>query len=439
MGGEGKRFSSSLPKQFHRLSGKKVYLYTLETFVKSQLFKEIILVCHKSYIDEIANDIQALRNTSSPIRVIAGSDTRQLSSEIGIKSSLFDYVLIHDAVRPFVSLTILEDNIEALKKFDACDTCIPSADTIVHSKDQELITSIPDRSKYLRGQTPQSFKKDLLIKAHENALKNNITNASDDCQLITTDPIHIVKGSETNIKITSSFDLCIAEHLLRLKVTPLNSIHKTSLKGKTYVVTGATGGIGQEICNLLESENATIIRLSLSSSEHPIDLTDFNSSKILFEKLEKTYGAFDGLINSVGYLKISPLKNLKAKDLSDLIDKNFTALTHSCKLCPLKEEAHIINIASSSYSRGRENYAIYSAMKAAVVNFTQGLSEEMPKLSINSIIPPRTQTDMRLKNFPKENLSTLLHPKHTAEKVVEILKVKNMTGMTVEIKKGNET
>lgn len=207
IGGEGRRFGSPTPKQFHLLGGKPVYTHAFETLLKTNLFDEILLVCHRDWKNEV-----------NGAKVVEGGATRQESSYLGIKgfSSLPDIILIHDGVRPFVTEKILVENIEGAFLHGAIDTCIPSADTLVHAPDGKIISSIPKRQEYLRGQTPQTFRADWILEAHEWARKQGIENATDDCQLLLQmgRPITIVKGCETNLKITSEFDLLFAENLL---------------------------------------------------------------------------------------------------------------------------------------------------------------------------------------------------------------------------------
>src|SRR5690606_27073266 len=126
---------------------------------------------------------------------------------------------IHDAVRPFVSERILQENLIALEEHDAVDTCIPCTDTIVYAPNSKQITSIPVRAHYLRGQTPQSFSYKLIRKAHELAKEQNISNVSDDCQLVLRlgNSVHVVEGEESNLKITSELDLFLAQQYLRLE------------------------------------------------------------------------------------------------------------------------------------------------------------------------------------------------------------------------------
>lgn len=208
MAGQGKRFSDEQPKQFYFLAGEKIYLRTLDRFATSNLFEEIILVCDH----ELIHQIQAEAGVAH--RVIAGGATRQESSHKGLLACGpgTEIVVIHDAVRPFVSHRILEENIRKAKEFGAVDTCIPTHDTLVHTHDGKTIASIPTRAEYLRGQTPQSFSYPLILNAHQKTKRKNVT---DDCSLILEqgEKVHIVHGDELNIKITTPFDLLIAEKI----------------------------------------------------------------------------------------------------------------------------------------------------------------------------------------------------------------------------------
>ena len=204
MAGEGLRMGSDLPKQFLLLGDRPVYSHALDALISSALFDEIVLVCHPQWLHLMKQ------------RAITGGKTRQESSYLGLKGfrNRPDIVLIHDAVRPFVTEEILKKNVEGAIRFGAIDTCIPSVDTLVYAPDQTMIQSIPNRSHYLRGQTPQTFRMDWILEAHEKALEAGIENATDDCRLVLQlgKPVHIVLGSENNLKITSESDLIMAEH-----------------------------------------------------------------------------------------------------------------------------------------------------------------------------------------------------------------------------------
>ena len=186
MGGKSERFSPTESKQYIDLNGKPLYQWALDTLIQSELFDEIILV---------GKDIE-------------GGKTRQESSFLGIKKASSEHVLIHDGARPFVSLEILHSHINALKYHDAVNTCVPAIDTI-NIVEMSQVISIPPRHTLMQGQTPQSFRKELILKAHTNTKQ---TNATDDCSLILElgYPVHVVLGSQKNFKITTPFDLAFA-------------------------------------------------------------------------------------------------------------------------------------------------------------------------------------------------------------------------------------
>jgi len=437
MAGTGERFGSCTPKQLHRMAGKKIYLHTLDTFLASNLFDEIILVCPEAWMEQIQEDLTAY---PCVVRTTAGGATRQESAFKGLCACNKEtkVVVIHDAVRPFVSIEILQQNVAGALRFHAVNTCIPSADTLVHAPTKEQIAAIPNRSEYLRGQTPQSFSYPLILQAHLHAQQMGYSNSSDDCSLILMQghPIHIVQGNEENIKITSELDLFLAEQILRLRHTSMPARYPhNSLTGKKIAITGGTGGIGSALCKLLEKEGAIAIPLSRSSPQYRGDLTHYSTTQDLFAQILSDHGPLDALVNSIGLLKMAPLHLLSQEEIQSLLATNLLGVIYSCQCAHLKKGAHIINIASSSYARGRKDLAIYASAKAAVVNFTQGLAEEREDLLINTLIPQRTHTPMRSAQFPHENPSTLLTPEEVAQEILLLLKQNSLTGTLVEVRK----
>lgn len=211
MAGIGSRLGGEIPKQFLLLGDKKVYLHTLSVFDSLGIFDELVLVCHPAWQDIVAKEVPHCT-------VITGADTRQKSSWRGLHSfvSTPDIVVVHDVVRPFVSWEILINNIRAAVLHGAVDTCIPMSDTLVHAPHSSLISSIPKREDYLRGQTPQSFRFEILLEAHKAAQEDGLTNVSDDCQLVLRcgHRVYVVEGSEKNFKITTNFDFILASKLI---------------------------------------------------------------------------------------------------------------------------------------------------------------------------------------------------------------------------------
>jgi len=173
---------------------KPLYQQTLEVFEESGLFSEIVLITPET-----------------------GGKTRQESSYKGLLACgpTTQFVVIHDAVRPFVSVDILQRNMDAVYKHHAVNTCIPTYDTINYVEN-DTIVNIPKRSSCMRGQTPQSFYYPLILEAHQ---KTKQTNAPDDCSLVLElgHPIHVVLGAEENFKITTMQDYQFACYLMEQK------------------------------------------------------------------------------------------------------------------------------------------------------------------------------------------------------------------------------
>lgn len=215
--GTGERFGEKIPKQFYKFRNKTLLEYSLDAFENNKNIDEIILVTNPNFRD-LAEEILAKNSYKKISHVLNGGKTRVESSLIGT-SQVPDgaNVLIHDAVRAFVTQKIIDDNIEALKNYEAVGTAIESVDTIIQIDENNVITSIPQRKFLKRVQTPQSFRAELIKKAHEMALKDEDANFTDDCGLIlryNLAPIHIVDGDEINLKITHKNDLKIVENLL---------------------------------------------------------------------------------------------------------------------------------------------------------------------------------------------------------------------------------
>ena len=215
--GTGERFGEKIPKQFYKFRNKTLLEYSIDAFENNSNIDEIILVTNPNFRD-LAEEILAKNSYKKISKVLNGGKTRVESSHIGTSQVPDDAnVLIHDAVRAFVTQKIIDDNVEALQTFEAVGTAIESVDTIIQVDKNNVITAIPPRKFLKRVQTPQSFRANLIKKAHELALKDENANFTDDCGLIlryNLAPIHIVEGDEINLKITHKNDLKIVENIL---------------------------------------------------------------------------------------------------------------------------------------------------------------------------------------------------------------------------------
>ena len=207
--GSGTRMGNAdKPKQFLPIYGKPLMIHTIEAF-------------------EINDDVDKIVIVTNVRGVVAGGNSRQISVYNGLKaveelvSSPDDIIVIHDAARPLISQKIINDNIAVCKKFGAVDTVIKASDTIIRSKDNEIISDIPNRNELYQGQTPQTFKFKIIKDAHEKALKEDIPNVTDDAKLVLSFGIdvHLVEGSAQNFKITTFDDLMMLKALLKIGKT----------------------------------------------------------------------------------------------------------------------------------------------------------------------------------------------------------------------------
>jgi len=214
--GKGERFGENIKKQFYPLKGKPIIVWTLNTFDKIDRIGELIIVVEKEdkefFLKEILNKYQFSKN----IRLAEGGNMRQDSVFNGIMSTSEDVniIVIHDGVRPFVSHEIINNVIDESIREGAAIAAIKENDTTVSSIGG-YIESFFDRNSIYRVQTPQAFKRELIIKGLNKAYKNGFYG-TDDSSLITRmgKKVKIVEGSSKNIKITSRDDLYIAERIL---------------------------------------------------------------------------------------------------------------------------------------------------------------------------------------------------------------------------------
>ena len=225
-GGVGTRMGADKPKQFLNIGNKPIIVHTVEKFVLCNELEKIVVLTPEDWISFTKDLLRKHlgEGLMKRVAVIEGGATRNetimnaiayIEENYGLDDDTI--ILTHDAVRPFVTHRIIKDNIEAVKKYGATDTVIAATDTIVESKDGDIISMIPDRSKMYQGQTPQSFRAKELRDTY-NALtedeKNILTDATK-IYVLKGKPVKLVKGESFNIKITYPYDLEVAETLLK--------------------------------------------------------------------------------------------------------------------------------------------------------------------------------------------------------------------------------
>ena len=223
-GGIGSRMGcTDTPTQFLTLGNKPVIIHTIEKFVINKKIDKIIVLIPKNFINHTNHLIEEYIPHNDDIIVIEGGATRNdtlmnsinyIDENFGIDDN--SIILTHDSVRPFVTHRIIEDNIDAAKRYGACDTVVPSTDTIVESINGKTIESIPVRDYYYQGQTPQSFNIKKLFNLINSLTEEESNILTDACKIfaLKDEDVYLVDGEVTNIKITYPYDLKLANTIL---------------------------------------------------------------------------------------------------------------------------------------------------------------------------------------------------------------------------------
>jgi 2-C-methyl-D-erythritol 4-phosphate cytidylyltransferase len=219
--GKGSRMKGPTRKQYLELSGRPVLSYSLITFDACTLIEEIFLVVPKNDIDACRNKIISALDLKKKVHLISGGVHRQDSVYNGLLSVgkqpdiVSDIVVIHDGVRPFVRPEDLTACIRCTKKVDACILGTPASDTLKRVDKSQRIEKTLDRKNIWLTQTPQAFKYDLIMEAHEAARRDRVIG-TDDASLVERlgKDVKIIDGNRYNIKITVKEDLAVAHALI---------------------------------------------------------------------------------------------------------------------------------------------------------------------------------------------------------------------------------
>lgn len=207
-GGKGIRMGM-VYKQFSTISGKEILLYSVEKFFDYGV-KKIILVLPQ---EKISLGESIVSEFGSKICVVAGGEKRQDSVYNGFKETSADIVLIHDAVRPFISVDLIDRIVKGVKKFGICAPGLPVRDTLkIYKKDEILWTR--DRSNLLQVQTPQGFKREILAHIVSLFSKHSFTDEMAFAEKLNYE-IHWVEGDPFNMKITYPSDMKLAEAIAK--------------------------------------------------------------------------------------------------------------------------------------------------------------------------------------------------------------------------------
>lgn len=226
--GVGQRMrNGGLPKQFLKLMGKPIIIYTLEKFEESQEIDRMIVVCHGSYIDYMGELLRLYQIKKVTDIVVGGSD-RQISLRRGLSAIAEDggkpkdIVVIHDGVRPLVELSTIQENIRVAGQFGCAITVHPVTETVVVTNMQEAgMADFQKRSDTYSMTAPQTFQLGRLMEAYEKVdqLGEGEIPLLDAAMVYAQagGEVHLVKQQGTNIKITTPEDYYFLKAMLELE------------------------------------------------------------------------------------------------------------------------------------------------------------------------------------------------------------------------------
>ena len=216
--GASQRMGAGTNKIFLELGGESVLVRTLKTFSQSARINFLIVVTNE--VETVTEILNATPNLK-PFAVTAGGSERQYSIANGLKLVPNDaeIILVHDAARPLINLETIENVIDAAEKFGGAIAAVPEKNTIKIIDAEGFVKSTPPRAELVAVQTPQGFKKEILMQAYEQAAADNFLG-TDDASLVERigGKIKIVQSSYKNIKITTPEDIQIAETFLKEKI-----------------------------------------------------------------------------------------------------------------------------------------------------------------------------------------------------------------------------
>lgn len=420
---------------------------SISVFDNHPLIDEIAIVVHPNYLEKV-EELCCINNFKKVGRILQGGSERYYSSLSAINayaSTENDINLIfHDSVRPLVTKRIISDCITMLGKYGAVDVAIPATDTIIKMNlNTHEIEDIPNRQFLYNGQTPQAFKLSVIREAYKRALVDPNFKTTDDCGVVLKYmpdiPIGVVPGEKFNMKLTHKEDLFLLDKLFQLKSVSDVSLYgqETALEHKVIVIFGGSYGIGHSIAELCTGLKAKVY--SFSRSETGTDVADASLVKEALEKVYLIEKKIDFVINTAGILLKIPLMTMKYDDILNLIRVNYLGAINVAKESfsyLAKSHGGLLLFTSSSYTRGRAMYSLYSVLKAAIVNLVQALSEEWKSynIKINCINPERTKTPMRIQNFGIEPENSLLSPQFVAETSIMTL-LSGLTGQVIDVRR----
>ncbi|TIC89219.1 bifunctional cytidylyltransferase/SDR family oxidoreductase [Nocardioides sp. GY 10113] len=450
-GGVGSRVGLDIPKQLIKVAGKTLLEHTLVTLHDHPDVHEVVVMMAPGHLDAVR---QITRSGAYPkvTGILEGGETRNDTTLRAIEhlhataGGAEVRILLHDAVRPLVTPRIIGECFAALEEYPAVDVAIPSADTIIEVDGADTISNIPPRASLRRGQTPQAFRLEVLARAYELAGQDPDFAATDDCSVVLRylpdEPIIVVRGDDRNMKVTEPIDVFIADKLFQLTGIDLPRTrteegYREALAGKTVVVFGGSYGIGADIAEVAASYGAHVITFSRSTTN--TDVGRRADVAAAAKKALEVTGSVDFVVNTAGVLPRGELSETSEETIYSATEINYLGpIFIAQEFFPhlAATGGSLLLFTSSSYTRGRSGYALYSSAKAATVNLTQALADEWADagVRVNCINPERTATPMRTRAFGQEAPGTLLDSPTVARTSIDVL-VSEQSGHVYDVRR----
>lgn len=222
-GGKGSRMGNyTIPKQFLPINDKPIIVHVAEKFLVHNDIDVVIIGVNPQWLQYMMDLKEKYFSGIENLVVIPGGTDRNGTINEIIKEakkhggSEADIIVTHDAVRPFVTLKMISENIESAGEYGICDTVIPATDTIVYSSNHEYITEMPVRGNVYQGQTPQSFRLGLFEKVYSSMSEEELNIVTDACKMFMLKgyDVHLVSGHVSNMKITYPYDYKVAQIMM---------------------------------------------------------------------------------------------------------------------------------------------------------------------------------------------------------------------------------
>lgn len=210
--GNSTRFGEN--KLLLQIMGKPVIVRTVEQFAKCSQIDEIIIATRQQ---DITCYQDLLKHCDCPIKIVEGGNERIESMYNGAKASRGEIIITHDGARPLTPVWLIENLIQAIEKYGAAMTAVPPTATIKYAENDLMISHSLPRATTWIAQTPQGFRRDILLNSLESAIQQKYFVATDDSEIVAMHgyPVKIVPGDHVNMKVTVKSDLIIANELFK--------------------------------------------------------------------------------------------------------------------------------------------------------------------------------------------------------------------------------